>query len=203
MSKLPPRDTKVRENMIPDEELNLSAEVQALKQGELIVYPTEAVWGIGCDPKNVEAVTGLLKAKQRPLEKGLILIAKDYSQLLGFIDDNKIPTHRRAEVLSSWPGAVTWLLPAAKSTPDWLTGGSELIAVRVTNHPTVRRMCEEFSGAIVSTSANITGTETSTQLSEIKQVFKQQVSVYVDEPLGGNRQASTIINSITGQVLRG
>ena len=185
-----------------EQEQVFSAEVTALKQGGLVVYPTEAVWGIGCDPLNQEAVMSLLEVKQRPVEKGLILIAKDYSQLLPFVDDDKVPMDKRSEILSSWPGAFTWLLPAAKDAPEWLTGGSELIAVRVTAHPTVIRMCDEFEGAIVSTSANITGTPTEESLEKVKQVFNKQVQAYVDEALGGNTQASTIINSMTGQVIR-
>lgn len=188
---------------VVEKEQRSSAELLALQQGGLVVYPTEAVWGIGCDPKNEQAVLALLKAKKRPVEKGLILIAADYSQILPYIDESKISAQRKQEILDSWPGAFTWLLPVAKNTPDWITGGSELVAVRVTAHPTVIRMCNEFGGAIISTSANVTGTPTEQLLINVKQVFGEQVNAYVDEALGGNTQASTIINSLTGEVIRG
>lgn len=181
----------------------VSAEVSALQQGDLIVYPTEAVWGIGCDPRNEMAVLSLLKAKQRAVEKGLILVASDYSQLLAYIDESKLTSDRKEQVFASWPGPYTWLLPAAEDAPKWITGGSELIAVRVTNHPSVIRMCDEFEGAIVSTSANITGTPTEHSLENVKLVFGDLVEVYVDEQLGGNNQASIITNSLTGEVIRG
>lgn len=181
----------------------VSAEVSALNQGGLIVYPTEAVWGIGCDPRNEKAVMSLLTAKQREVEKGLILIASDYSQLLPYVDESKISKERKEQIFASWPGPYTWLFPAAVDAPTWITGGSELIAVRVTNHSSVIRICNEFSGAIVSTSANITGTPTEHSLENVKQVFGGQVDVYVDEQLGGNDQASIITNSLTGQVIRG
>jgi L-threonylcarbamoyladenylate synthase len=181
----------------------VSAEVSALKKGGLIVYPTEAVWGIGCDPRNETAVMSLLNAKQRDVEKGLILIASDYSQLLPYVDENKLTADRKEQIFSTWPGPYTWLFPAAKGAPSWITGGSELIAVRVTSHPSVVRMCNEFSGAIVSTSANITGTPTEHSLENVKQVFGEQVEVYVNEQLGGNNQASIITNSLTGEVIRG
>lgn len=185
-----------------EKEHKVSAELSALQKGGLVVYPTEAVWGIGCDPRNEQAVMSLLAAKQRPVEKGLILIAAEYSQILPYIDETKIATERKQQILESWPGAYTWLLPVAEGTPDWITGGSELVAVRVTAHPTVIRMCNEFGGAIISTSANVTGTPTEHLLENVKQVFGTQVDVYVDEALGGNTQASTITNSLTGEVIR-
>lgn len=185
-----------------NQEQVISAEVSALQQGELVVYPTEAVWGIGCDPLNEAAVLALLAAKQRSVEKGLILIASDYAQLVPFIDETKLSDAVQQQIFASWPGPYTWLMPASEHAPSWVTGGSELIAVRVTNHPSVVRMCEEFGGAIVSTSANITGTPTEQQLDKVKSVFGQQVKAYVDEALGGNSQASTITNSLTGQVIR-
>ena len=179
-----------------------SEEVQALIDGEVIIYPTEAVWGIGCDPSNEAAVNKLLELKQRPVEKGVILIAKDYGQVLPYVADDRIPMDKRADIFSRWPGPVTWLLPASPTAPHWITGGSELIAVRVTTHPIVRRICNEFNGPIVSTSANITGQPTPTSLAELKQIFKGGVAAYVDEALGNTSQPSTIINGMTGQVIR-
>lgn len=182
---------------------NTSAELAALQQGGLVVYPTEGVWGIGCDPRNEKAVMSLLEAKRRPVEKGLILIAADYSQVLPYIDEDKIPEQQKQAIFDSWPGAYTWLMPVAEDTPKWITGGSELVAVRVTAHPTVIRMCEEFQGAIISTSANITGMPTEHELENVKTVFGDLVDAYVDEALGGNTQASTITNALTGEVIRG
>ncbi len=186
------------ETIVPE----LSKETQALVDGGVIVYPTEAVWGIGCDPKNQSAVETLLQLKNRPMDKGLILIANDYGQLLPFVADNKIPMHKRADIFSRWPGPVTWLLPAAEDAPVWVTGGSDLIAVRVTDHPTVKRICREFGGPIVSTSANITGQPTPETISEVETVFGTGVTAYVDEALGGNNQPSQIIHGFTGEVMR-
>ena len=84
--------------------------VQTLQQGELIAYPTEAVFGLGCDPDNEGAVNKLLALKRRPVNKGLILVANTYSQLLLYVDDAKIPMHKRTEIFSSWPGPVTMVL---------------------------------------------------------------------------------------------
>ena len=113
----------------------------AFRQGQLIAYPTEAVYGLGCDPDNESAVNNLLDLKKRPVEKGLILVAANYSQVVKYVADNHIPIERRADVFSCWPGPITWLLPASASTPAWLTGGNDLIAVRISAHPVVRKLC--------------------------------------------------------------
>lgn len=178
------------------------AAVAALKHKQVIVYPTEAVWGIGCDPQSETAVNHLLEIKQRPIEKGLILIAANFSQLEKYVELARLSDDIKQQIFDSWPGAVTWLLPCSDLAPLWITGGSELIAVRVTDHPTVIDLCNEFDDAIVSTSANITGQPTCDHLAEIEALFSDQVAVYVDEPLGGNTQPSTIKNAFTGNVVR-
>ncbi|MBB1410514.1 L-threonylcarbamoyladenylate synthase [Pseudoalteromonas sp. SG44-17] len=175
----------------------------AVSQGGVIVYPTEAVYGLGCDPDNQQAVERLLAIKQRPAEKGLILIADNYGQLLKYVDDAKIPMDKRADIFSSWPGAITWVMPAAKGTPKWLTGQFDSIAVRVTNHPTVKRLCQELGKPLVSTSANLSGHDTVTSIAMAKSEFGELVAFYVDEPLGGNTQPSTIKDVMTGKVFRG
>lgn len=182
---------------------SLSAAITSLEQGDVILYPTEAVYGLGCDPDNQQAVERLLDIKQRPVEKGLILIADNYGQLLKYVDDAKLPMDKRADIFSSWPGAITWVMSAAKTTPKWLTGQFDTIAVRVTNHPTVKRLCQEFGKPLVSTSANLTGQATVTSIVEAQQQFADQVSFYVDEPLGGNTQPSTIKDATTGNIFRG
>lgn len=177
--------------------------VIALNNEQVIVYPTEAVWGMGCNPQSKEAVEHLLAIKQRPISKGLILIAGQFSQVEKYIDVSKIPAENKEDVFNSWPGPVTWLLPCSEHTPSWISGGSELVAVRITSHPTVIALCELFGSAIVSTSANLTGQPTSDDLAQLQQQFQKSVAVYVNEPLGGNTNPSTIKNAITGQRIRG
>ena len=175
--------------------------VQTLQQGELIAYPTEAVFGLGCDPDNEAAVHKLLALKKRPLEKGLILVAKTYSQLLPYVDDTKIPMYRRTEIFSSWPGPITWLLPAAKKTPKWITGGSDLIAVRVSQHLVVSQLCELFGKPLISTSANVTGTTPAINAQQLYQQFDKTL-LLVEGELGGLNKPSQIRHGISGQTIR-
>ena len=126
-----------------------------LKQGGIIAYPTEAVYGLGCDPNNHQAVLRLLALKQRRWQKGLILIASDYSQLTHWVQP--LPATLQQTVCAHWPGAVTWLLPAQPQVSQWLRGQSALLAVRVTAHPQAAALCRAWGGALVSTSANLSG----------------------------------------------
>lgn len=176
--------------------------VDAFKAGSLIVYPTEAVMGIGCDPDNEDAVNQLLALKQRPVEKGVILIAATYSQLLPYVDDDAIGLDRRTEIFSSWPGHITWVLPKAKSTPAWLSGEHNTIAVRVTSHPDVCALCHKLGKPLVSTSANLSGQPPAMSVEEAKAVFGDQV-VYVEGALGGRDKPSVIKDGATGQIIRG
>jgi len=175
--------------------------IQILQQGRLIAYPTEAVIGLGCDPDNEDAVHNLLALKKRSVDKGLILVAKTYSQLLPYVDDAKIPMYMRTEIFSSWPGPVTWLLPAAKQAPKWLTGDSNFIAVRVSQHPVVGQLCELFGKPLISTSANVSGGQSAINAQQLYQQFDKSL-LLVDGTLGGANKPSQIRHGISGQTIR-
>ena len=102
--------------------LTLSECNDRLKNGDVIAYPTEAVFGLGCDPNSEAAVLTLLKLKQRSIDKGLILIASHYQQLLPYIDDSSLNKEQKQLAFTSWPGPVTWIFPKNRTTPYFLTG---------------------------------------------------------------------------------
>lgn len=173
----------------------------AVKTG-VIAYPTEAVFGLGCDPSNEVAIQRLLSLKQRSAEKGVILIAADYSQLLPYVDDSEIPQDKRFSVLSHWPGAVTLILPARKTTSTLLTGGRDTIAVRVSAHEPVRELCRELGHALVSTSANVTGEAPARTTAAVAQQFGNKVSWVMDAATGGAKSPTRIIDPFSNKVLR-
>lgn len=175
---------------------------QAFAEGELLAYPTEAVFGLGCDPRNEAAVQKLLALKQRPLEKGLILVAADYSQVVRYVDDLAIPQDKRFSVFSHWPGPITLLLPAAPTTPIWLTGGHPKIAVRVTAHEPTRQLCKALGSAIVSTSANISGQPSLTSAAAVSETFGDAIAWVMDAEVGGAAAPSRILDPLTQQVYR-
>ena len=125
-----------------------------IHQGGVVACPTEAVYGLSCDPLNPRAVMRLLRLKQRPVEKGLILLASDIQQLRPFA---LLEGEWMAEVRASWPGPVTWLLPARPALPSWINGGRDTVACRVSAHPAAVALCVAAGHALVSTSANLAG----------------------------------------------
>jgi len=183
-------------------ELTVDSAVPTLHAGGVVAYPTEAVWGLGCDPANEAAVLKLLRLKQRPVEKGMILVAAELAQLDGWVSVNQLPADRRAEVLASWPGAHTWILPAGTRAPRWITGDHTGIAVRISAHPLVAALCRAWGGPLVSTSANLAGQPPARTRAELDPALLALLDGLVDGATGGLAQPTPIRDALTGQVLR-
>ena len=172
---------------------------RVVRAGGVIAYPTEAVWGLGCDPWDGEAVYRLLALKQRPVEKGLILIAGDIDEFDFLLHD--LPERWLDRLVGSWPGPNTWLVPHRGRLPEWITGRHDSVALRVTDHPLVARL-SALTGPLVSTSANPAGRPSARSRLRVEQYFPRQLDAVLDGPLGGRRNPSTIRDVRTGEVLR-
>lgn len=175
--------------------------IDKLQQQEVIAYPTEAVFGLGCDPDSEEAVMALLALKQRPVEKGLILIAADYAQLEPYIADRELSVLQRERMFASWPGPVTYVVPASPHTPRWLTGRFDSLAIRVSDHPDVQALCRGFGKPLVSTSANLSGEPPCRNADEVMKQFGPQFPVLHAET-GGRLNPSEIRDVISGNLIR-
>ena len=176
--------------------------VAALRRGGVVAYPTEAVWGLGCDPRDEAATLRLLALKQREVEKGLILIAADEAQLAPFIDMAGLDVAKRDAVRASWPGPHTWIVPASASAPRWITGAHAGIAVRVSAHPVVLELCRAFGGALVSTSANLAGEPTAHTIGKLDPRIVDAVDAVAGGETGGLARPTDIRDARTGAVLR-
>lgn len=180
--------------------LDLEPACRALAAGGIVAYPTEAVFGLGCDPASEAAVMRLLTLKQRPASKGLILIAHELAALapwLAPLDDLM-----RARVEPTWPGAATWLLPAAPDVPAHVRGQHDTLAVRVTAHPIAAALCRAWGGPLVSTSANRAGDAPARDADRVRQIFGDDVAIVVDGPLGGLDRPTPIRDGRTGRTVR-
>ncbi|OZG40447.1 tRNA threonylcarbamoyladenosine biosynthesis protein RimN [Aeromonas sp. A35_P] len=176
--------------------------VAALQHDGVIAYATEAVFGLGCDPDSEAAVQRLLAIKQRPVEKGLILIAAELAQLQDYIDLDQLTSEQLAKVEASWPGPFTWIMPARPDTPAWLTGQFDTLAVRVTAHPQVQALCRAFGKPLVSTSANLTGEEPARRVADIGELLASQLAYILPGEVGGQANPSEIKDARTGAVIR-
>ncbi|MEB6677170.1 Sua5/YciO/YrdC/YwlC family protein [Acinetobacter haemolyticus] len=178
---------------------------QLLKQGQVLAYPTEAVWGLGCDPFNEQAFQNVLECKHRPIEKGVILLAGCIEQVEHLLQD--LEPAIRHEVINSWSDrveterATTWLLPADQHIPTWIKGQHPLVAVRVTTHPLCVQLCHHFGGFVVSTSANPAGLAPARSLEEAHNYFGHSLH-YLAGNLGLSQEPSRILNALTGEVVR-
>jgi L-threonylcarbamoyladenylate synthase len=172
---------------------------RVLRAGGVIAYPTEAVFGLGCDPLNQAAVLRLLAIKQRPIDKGLILIAHRLEQLLPFLRPLSADVEQRLR--ETWPGPVTWLLPARPAAPRWLRGRHSTLAVRVTAHPLAAALCEAFGGPIVSTSANASGRPPARSALQTR-LRCPGVDLILSGATGGLARPTPIRDALSGAVYR-
>lgn len=172
----------------------------AIRTGGVVAYPTEGVWGLGCNPRDETALNRILSIKQRRREQGLILLAAEESQLTPFIQP--FPAGRASTIRASWPGPVTWIVPAAAGCPDWLTGGRDTIAVRVTAHVPARELSLAAETALVSTSANRHGEAPAVNAGAVQRLFGDRVDAILDAPLGGVGGASEIRDAASGKIIR-
>lgn len=191
-----------------------------LKQGRLLAYPTESVWGIGCDAYDKAAVGRILDIKQRPQAKGMIVITDSSERLTPLLET--LDKDRHQQIMDSWQvdkenlevqhqQAHTWLLPIppmlASTIPLWITGQHQSIAVRVIAHPLIRELCRQLVsidnpyGFIVSTSCNPSGQPPAKNFFEAYNYFDTQIS-YLQADTLGYTQPSQIRDAVTGLIVR-
>ncbi|MCZ4339347.1 L-threonylcarbamoyladenylate synthase [Shewanella colwelliana] len=176
--------------------------VNLVLAGGVIAYPTEAVYGLGCDPDNEEAIRKLLELKQRPWEKGLILVASDFEQLSPYIDSTQLTAEQLQRAFDKWPGPFTFIMPTKVTTSRLLCGQFNSLAVRVSSHPGVQALCQALGKPIVSTSANLTGEDPAMTAEEVIQQLGGKIDALVAGGLGAEPKPSTIIDAISGKILR-
>ena len=170
-----------------------------LKRGGLIAYPTEYCYGLGCDPRNRRAVQRILKLKQRPQHKGLILIAGKYTQLAPYL---RPLTQEQQDILRrDGAQAVTYLMPAKPSCPRWLRGEHDTLAVRITAHRAAAALCNGLRMVLVSTSANRSGQQPLRSYAQCQRRFGEQVWVLPGR-VGKRKQPSTIRAWASGKIIR-
>lgn len=173
-----------------------------LKSGGVIAYPTESIFGLGCDPSNRRAVQCILRLKGRPQRKGLILVADRLSKLQSYV--TPLSTTQIQALQTSWQNKArphTWLVPAAKHCPKWLSGRHATLAVRVSSHPLTADLSKRSGMAIVSTSANRSGCQPAKTTRQCYRLFGNRVRV-IQGLTGRAKRPSTIQDLLTGKIIR-
>lgn len=170
-----------------------------LRRGGLIAYPTESCYGLGCDPDNRAAVLRLLRLKQRPQRKGLILIASNYRQVARYLQP--LTSTQQQQLSEAGAQVVTCLMPAHHSAPRWLRGAHDTLAVRLTGHQQAKQLCRGVNSALVSTSANRSGQHPARTYAECLRLFGRKVLVLPGR-VGKRKQPSTIRAWADGKIIR-
>lgn len=169
----------------------------------VFAYPTEAVYGLGCDPLNEQAVNQILMLKQRPVEKGLILVAAEMSSLTKFADiTNPKWFDQLRQAWLDQQRAVTWVVPKTKDCPCWISGSHQTVAVRVSHHSLVKTLAAMMpDGVLVSTSANPASLEPARSKADVIAYFSEALYC-VDGELGGFENPSEIWDAQSLKKLR-
>ena len=171
---------------------------QCLQQGQVLAYPTEAVYGLGCDAFNHQAVEKILQLKRRLVSQGFIVLVHDWDQLSSLIGD--VPKESLDKVRKTWPGPVTWIFPKSSKVPDFLSGKHNSIAIRMSAHPIANALCKH--GPIVSTSANLSGQKPALDLTDLRLQFPHGIDAVVAGSLGSENQPTAVYDVLTDARLR-
>ena len=181
-------------------DFRLRMAAQVVLGGGVIAYPTESIWGLGCDPFNEEAVEQLLELKQRPSGKGLILVAASPSQFEWLLHD--LSQAQQSRLTLSWPGPVTWLVPHRGRVPAWISGDHTTVALRVSAHKRVRQLCRCCDGPLVSTSANTAGSVAAKAPHQVWRYFGEGVDYLLPGQVGGSSRPSMIRDLLSDTIVR-
>lgn len=193
---------------------DVAVAVDWLKQGKLIAYPTESVWGLGCDPFNEQAVQALLAIKNRPIQKGLIVLTASQTHIQAFLTN--LPTDKQTTIADTWRAndttrqATTWLLdiPPQMTIPTWVRGEHSSLAIRQINHTKIAQLCDHIAknklnpyGFLVSTSCNPSTLSPAKDFATAYEYFGDEVGYLLGETLGYDKP-SQILDGRTGQAVR-
>ena len=178
----------------------LQQAIHCVQQGGVLAYPTEAVYGLGCNPQQLAAVQRILELKQRPAHKGLILIAADWAQLSTWLQP--LSAEVQARVMADYAYPITWLLPAATHVSPLIRGAHDSLAVRLTQHPTSRLLCQALGYPLISTSANRSHDAPARSAAEVRAYFADTLDYILDAPLGSANQPSEIRDALSNQLIR-
>jgi L-threonylcarbamoyladenylate synthase len=180
----------------------VDAAAALVRGGGVLAYPTEAVYGLGCDPHDRDAFDRLFALKGRPSTQGVLLIAADFEQVAPYIDLAAVPSAVLDDVRASWPGPHTWIFPRSALVPDWVAGAHAGIALRVTAHPPAAALCRAYGAPLVSTSANPHGEAPARDVATLERAFGDRLDGVLEAALGGQERPTTIRDALSGAIIR-
>jgi L-threonylcarbamoyladenylate synthase len=174
--------------------MDLPALAKRVKSGELIIYPTDTVYGVGAVTDKEDALKKIYRAKERTFSSPLIALVSDIKNVekIAYIDRNKSEIEKLMKFF--WPGALTIILRKKENVSPVMVSGGESIGVRMPNHPLALDIIDACGGILATTSANISGEPSPKKYSEVSEEFKKRVEILVDGGVCDLGIESTIID---------
>lgn len=172
---------------------------RAVSRGAVFGYPTDTIWGLGCHPLIESSAARIQQIKRRPPGKGLILLSSRIEYCAAYIDADA-ETLRPIRKPQETP--TTWLVPASDFCPAWLHGSFPTVAVRITDHPLLQRICDQLEAPVISTSANRSGRPPVRNALQMRAQFGEELDFIVTGFALGTGRASEIKSLATGEVSR-
>jgi len=173
-----------------------------IKQGGVIAYPAEACFGLGCDPRSQRAIKRIRKLKNRSADQGFILVADTLDRLLPYLDWKALDPQQQMHIIASWPGPISWLIPASSQAGPELTGQHDTLAVRLSAFETLRDLCCSVQSALLSTSANYKGQAPLLTAADVAATFAEKIDYIIDLPIQGLDNPSQIVDARTLNIIR-
>jgi len=175
---------------------NILEASKVVKRGGLVVYPTDTVYGLGCDPFNVRAVERVFKVKGERKEKPLPILASD----LACIEKIAYMNERAGKIAEKlWPGPLTLVVPKKAVLPSVVTCGLASVGVRIPNHTVAIQLISLCDGLLVGTSANRTGWKSPKTAREVYKQLGEEVDVVLDGGPASLGQESSIVDLTSGK----
>jgi len=180
----------------------LAPAVSVIRQGGIVVYPTETFYGLGGHPELPEAIERIYRIKRRDLRKPLSLIAADVRAVRRSVASWPPAAERLASAF--WPGPLTLVLPASPIFPLALIGESATIALRISSHPVSQLLAAGVGGVLIATSANLSGQPPCRRLEDLEIDIVSQVDAIIDGGITAGQAPSTVVNvtAVPAQLLR-
>lgn len=179
-------------------DFSISHAAHIIRHGGIIAYPTDTIYGLGCDPYNVDAVLSINEIKQRPLNKQFILLAGSIDQVSPLVDLD----YQQQQKITHASEPVSWVIEARSSAPSWLVGKDGSITIRISQQHDVQRLCHALGHAIISTSANPSGKPPARNSLELHRYFHHSLDMILAEHQMLAGRPSKVIRLCDNHVIR-
>ena len=183
--------------------LNFDEGLTTLADGNIVAVPAESSYGLSCRVDCPQAIEQIYRLKGRPVEKGLIICARDWSAIADWVETAGIPVSHLQRMHNSWPGPVTWIIPARVDNPLSRAGlQATTLAVRISAHPLLAGLSAKLGQALISTSANPSGYPPATTPEQVAHYFPQGIHGIIAQDKPADQPPTRIIDLATLKIIR-